>query len=72
LDEVLYNLVETCRILAVLLWPFVPETAAKIYGQLGMKGQPDQFATADWGGLQSGHEIGTPAPLFPRKDIEPK
>jgi methionyl-tRNA synthetase len=72
LDEVLYNLAETCRVLAVLLWPFVPETAAKIYDQLRMSGQPDHFDTAAWGGLQPGHEIGTPAPLFPRKDVEPK
>jgi methionyl-tRNA synthetase len=27
LDEVLYNLAEACRILAVLLWPVIPETA---------------------------------------------
>jgi methionyl-tRNA synthetase len=26
LDEVLYNLAETCRVLAVLLWPFLPGT----------------------------------------------
>ncbi|MGH7972404.1 MAG: class I tRNA ligase family protein, partial [Limisphaerales bacterium] len=30
LDEVLYNLAEICRVLAVLLWPFLPGTAAKI------------------------------------------
>ena len=27
LDEVLYKLTETCRVLAVLLWPFLPGTA---------------------------------------------
>jgi methionyl-tRNA synthetase len=36
LDEVLYNLAEVCRILAVLLWPFLPGTAAKINAQLGL------------------------------------
>jgi len=40
LDEVLYNLAETCRVLAVLLWPFLPGTAAKIYAQLGLKDEP--------------------------------
>lgn len=69
LDEVLYNLVETCRILAVLLWPFIPGTAAKIYTQLGLMGTPDEFDTAGWGGLPAGHAIGEPAPLFPRKDV---
>jgi methionyl-tRNA synthetase len=68
LDEVLYNLAESCRILAVLLWPFLPGTAAKIYAQLGLRGEPDKFSAASWGGLASGHAIGEPAPLFPRKD----
>ena len=69
LDEVLYNLVETCRILAVLLWPFLPGTAGKIYTQLGLLGAPEKFDTSGWGGLPAGHAIGEPAPLFPRKDI---
>jgi len=68
LDEVLYNLAETCRILAVLLWPFLPGTAAKINAQLGLNGEPDKFSAATWGGLTAGHQIGEPAPLFPRKD----
>ena len=69
LDEVLYNLAETCRVLAVLLWPFLPETATKIYAQLGLPGSPDKLDAATWGGLQAGQVIGEPAPLFPRKDV---
>jgi methionyl-tRNA synthetase len=69
LDEVLYNLVETCRILAVLLWPYLPGTAGKIYAQLGLPGTPDKFEAASWGGLKAGHLIGEPAPLFPRKEV---
>jgi len=68
LDEVLYQLVETCRILAVLLWPFLPGTAGKIYTQLGLLGAPDKFNTSGWGDLSAGLAIGEPAPLFPRKD----
>ncbi|HUA69266.1 MAG TPA: methionine--tRNA ligase [Candidatus Saccharimonadales bacterium] len=68
LDEVLYNLAETCRVLAVLLWPFLPGTAAKIYRQLGLTGEPDKFSEATWGALKPGHKIGEPAPLFPRRD----
>ena len=68
LDEVLYNLTETCRVLAVLLWPFLPGTAVKIYAQLGLTGTPDKMDAVAWGGLQAGHKIGEPAPLFPRKD----
>ena len=69
LDEVLYNLTETCRVLAVLLWPFLPGTATKIYAQLGLPGSPDKLDAATWGGLQQGQVIGEPAPLFPRKDV---
>ena len=68
LDEVLYNLAETCRILAVLLWPFIPTTAEKIYAQLGLQGSPDRVGELNWGGLNSGRSIGEPAPLFPRRD----
>lgn len=68
LDEVLYNLVEVCRILAVLLWPFLPGTASKIYAQIGLSGAPDKLSEARWGVLSAGHTIGSPAPLFPRKD----
>jgi methionyl-tRNA synthetase len=69
LDEVLFNLAETCRVLAVLLWPFLPDTAIKIYTQLGLNETPYKFVEATWGKLKSGHTIGKPAPLFPRKEI---
>jgi methionyl-tRNA synthetase len=68
LDEALYNLTETCRVLAVLLWPFLPGTAAKIYAQLGLKETPDRFSEAAWGKLSPGHTIGEPSPLFPRRE----
>src|SRR4051794_38489549 len=38
LDAVLYNLSEVSRILAVLLSPFLPTTAVKIYEQLALSG----------------------------------
>ena len=68
LAEVLYNLAETCRVLAVLLWPFVPATAEKIYTQLGLSEAPDKLSAAAWGGLNAGHSIGEPMALFPRRD----
>lgn len=68
LDDVLYSLVEVCRILAVLLWPVIPETAGKIYAQLGLAGAPDRFEAIQWGGLQEGHVVGEPQPLFPRRE----
>ena len=68
LDEVLYSLAETTRILGVLLWPFLPSTATKIWKQLGLEASPSRFADAVWGKLPTGHKIGEIAPLFPRRD----
>jgi methionyl-tRNA synthetase len=55
-------------VLAILLWPFLPGTATKIFAQLALEGTPARFEAARWGGLPSGYAIGAPAPLFPRKD----
>jgi methionyl-tRNA synthetase len=68
LGEVLYNLAETCRVLAVLLTPFLPGTAVKIYQQLGLPKPAAHLSEAGWGALAEGHVIGEVAPLFPRKD----
>ncbi len=68
LDQVLYCLVETCRILAILLHPFLPDAAAAIHAQLGLADTPGPFSLAAWGLLPTGHRVGTPRVLFPRKD----
>jgi methionyl-tRNA synthetase len=68
LEEVLYNLAETCRIIAVLLWPFLPATACRIYNQLGLDEEPKSLTAGAWGELKPGHKIGKPEALFPRKD----
>ena len=72
LDEVLYNLVEICRILAVMLNPFMPQASAKIWAQLNLPAGDLPWNLTAWGGLQPGHQVGAPQPLFPRKDLAPK
>jgi len=72
LNEVLYSLVETCRIISILIWPYLPQTARKIYAQLGLSEEPSRLQLACWGGMQPGAQIGEPQPLFPRKDLEAK
>lgn len=42
LQAVMYNLAEALRIIAILIAPFVPVTAPKIYEQLGL-GKPESF-----------------------------
>ena len=70
LQAVMYNLAEALRIVAILIAPFVPVTAPKIYEQLGL-GKPESFMLADavWGGLASGTKVQKGEPLFPRIEV---
>jgi methionyl-tRNA synthetase len=65
LDEVLYSLAEALRIVSILLTPILPESAAAIRSQLAWDGSA-QLSLAVWGGLEDGHQLGDPVPLFPR------
>lgn len=70
LQAVMYNLAEALRIVAILIAPFVPVTAPKIYEQLGL-GKPESFFMADavWGKLATGTKVQKGEPLFPRIEI---
>ena len=65
----MYHLAESIRIMGVLLRPFMPETAAKIFEQLGLSEQDWESASV-FGGIEDGHKVGTPSPLFARIDKE--
>ena len=68
LGEVLYNLAEGCRLLAVWLQPYLPTTSNRILGQLNLPPDQVNIAEAGWGGLTEGHKINAPEALFPRRD----
>ncbi|MBN8732344.1 MAG: methionine--tRNA ligase [Acidobacteria bacterium] len=73
LDETLYTAAEVVRIVAVLLAPVMPDSAAKIWAQLGCtepleKQRIDQLA---WGQLAGGQQVGEPATVFPRVEVGP-
>ena len=70
LDEVLHRCFESLRILTALVAPVLPESAARIWAQLGFERPLSEIRTADltWGGTPAGHAIGEVAPLFPRLD----
>lgn len=70
LQAVMYNLAEALRIIAILIAPFVPVTAPKIYEQLGL-GKPESFFMADavWGKLETGTKVQKGEPLFPRIEV---
>ena len=63
LKTVLYNLLETIRVGACLLLPFIPETAEKILAALDTGNRELRF-----GGLEAGITLGELAPLFARID----
>ena len=68
LATVLYNLLETIRISAVLLTPFMPATAEKIFDQIGTQ-QRDYDSLAEFGALENGISVTkTPEILFRRLD----
>jgi methionyl-tRNA synthetase len=72
LDEVLYNLAEVCRLIAILVSPVLPDSSAKILEQLNLGSSKQTIADLAWGALAPGHRIGQPAPLFPRRDTPQK
>ena len=70
LANVLYNLAESLRIVGILISPFMPNTAQKIFAQLRVS---DDFKLDDaetFGKLEANHEVGKPEQLFPRIIIE--
>ncbi len=67
LRTVIYNLLEVIRIAAVMLTPYIPTTAERIFAQLGTdKTELDTAYT--FGALESGKPLGEASTLFQRID----
>ena len=66
LAAVLSNLIETIRQIAVMLQPFMPETAEKIFGQINC--QVKSLESLDSFGENGVSQVGTPEALFARID----
>ncbi len=69
LGTVLYNLLETVRIGAILLEPFMPTTSKAILDELGTEARSLDSAS-EFGGLKVGTLVGEAKPLFARIDEE--
>ncbi|MDD3831667.1 MAG: methionine--tRNA ligase [Clostridia bacterium] len=70
LDTVLYNLCESIRLSALLLSPFIPHTAKRIYAKLGLGQLPTQFGDkVNWGNLPTGIKVDKGDNLFVRLNI---
>ncbi|KXS45839.1 MAG: methionyl-tRNA synthetase [Candidatus Frackibacter sp. T328-2] len=73
LGTVLYNLLESLRIIAIALKPFLIDAPEKIWQQLGIKEDIEEQSweqVKEWGGLEAGIKVNSGDPIFPRIDIE--
>ena len=72
LDAVLRTLWESLRLSAVLAAPFMPETSARIWEQLGLTGSPLEGGRNSWSwcGIEAPVTVKKGSILFPRIDIE--
>ena len=75
LANVLYNLAESLRQIAVLISPYMPDTGKKIWTQLALEDVKPfaevQLTDIDaWGGIPAGHKVGEAEQLFPRIEAE--
>ena len=66
LETVLYNLLESIRICAIFLSPFLPDTSEKIFDQLNTQNRT--YETKGFGMLESPITLNTPQHLFSRID----
>ena len=73
LSTVMYNLVESLYKIAVLISPFMPDTAKKITEQLGLDVDFYNLRLEEikkWGIYPKGNKLNTPEPIFPRIEYE--
>jgi methionyl-tRNA synthetase len=72
LDETLYTAAETLRIVTALLSPVIPDSAAKIWSQIGFTQPVTEVRTRDlhWGKLAAGQALGAVSAVFPRADAK--
>ena len=71
LARVLYNLLETARICGVLLTPFMPDSAAKLFSQIGAAPDARTWESAAvFGVLPAAAAVTKGENLFPRIDLK--
>jgi methionyl-tRNA synthetase len=71
--RVLATAAEAIRVITALVYPILPESAAKAWRQLGQGEIADAakksfLINLAWGGLKAGTKFDEPAPLFPRAE----
>ncbi len=66
LGRCLRGCLEALRATAVLLWPFLPGTAERMWHDLGLEGTPAATVPGGWDLLPAGTRVRPSGPLFPR------
>jgi len=69
-QSVLGSALEVLRIVAILIAPAMPDTAAEIWRRIGIEGEPIAAhlpEDAAWGGYPGGQSVVKGDPLFPRR-----
>jgi methionyl-tRNA synthetase len=67
LNEVLYNLAESIRIISAFILPFMPNVANEIQRQLGLSSENVSVKNRiTWGGVPPGTRVCKGMPVFPR------
>ena len=71
-DETLYTAAEALRIVCAWTYPVMPDSAARIWSQLGIPEPIESIRIADlhWGKLKPGQKVGTVSGVFPRLDAK--
>ena len=75
LNKVIFHLAQSLQIISVLLYPFMPATALKIWKQLGIEEAIENMLIPEdtkWGTLKSGTIVNPGENLFPRIDDKKK
>lgn len=68
LETVLYNLLESIRVCAIFLSPYLPDTSSKIFDQLNTKKR--EYNTKEFGNLESPIALNAPIHLFDRIEVK--
>ncbi len=72
LFTIMYNLLETLRIISIYIYPFMPQAAEKMKQQLGIDKAFSDININDaskWGLMISGKKINKGVPIFPRIEV---
>jgi methionyl-tRNA synthetase len=70
LDALLYGLLESVRLVSILVQPVMPRAATRVLRMLGLPERDPGPEDLQWGRLEPGSPLGAIEPLFPRIEKE--